>query len=204
MSMSTTPAEKAFLHQQIHSLKARRVLEIGSFKGETTRALSDAVAATNGVVIAIDPMRWASEVIRNGILRHLRQAFRPIFERIERWLPKTSYEREFWQQVQAAGHNNVHLFRKLSVDPELIQDKNSLLEKFDLVFVDGDHSYEGARADLENWGRRVRSGGQVLVHDATPDFPGVCKAIDGWKTDPAVRVRVHDQRHGSICVIDVL
>jgi predicted O-methyltransferase YrrM len=202
MSMSTTAAEKAFLHQQIHTLNAKRVLEIGSFKGETTRTLSDAVAPINGVVVAIDPMRWASEVIRNGILRHLQKAFRPIFETIERWLPQTSYEREFWHQVRAAGHNNVHLYRHLSVDPELIQKEDILLERFDLVFVDGDHSYEGARADLENWGRRVRSGGQVLVHDATPDFPGVCKAIDGWKADPGVRV--HDQRHGSICVIDVL
>lgn len=202
MGMSTTPAEKAFLHQQIHSLKARRVLEIGSFKGETTRTLSDAVAATDGIVIAIDPMRWASEVVRNGILRHVRRKFRPLFEKLERWLPKISYEREFWQQVRAGGHNNVHLFRHLSVDPELIRDKNILLENFDMVFVDGDHSYEGARADLENWGRRVRHGGQVLVHDATPEFPGVCQAIDAWKTDPAVRVQ--DQRHGSICVIDVL
>lgn len=202
MGMSTTPAEKAFLHQQILSLKAKRVLEIGSFKGETTRVLSDAVASTNGVVIAVDPMRWASEVVRNGILRHLRQSFRPIFEKLESWLPKASYEREFWHQVRAAGHDNVHLFRHLSVDPELIKNKNNLLEEFDLVFVDGDHSYEGAKADLENWGRRVRSGGQVLVHDATPNFPGVCKAIDGWKADPAVWVQ--DQRYGSICVIDVL
>ncbi len=202
MGMSTTPAEKAFLHQQIHSLKARRVLEIGSFKGETTRILSEAVAASDGLVIAIDPMRWASEVVRNGILRHLRRTFRPLFEWIERRLPTTSYESEFWQQVRAAGHNNVHLFRKLSVDPELLQDENALLKSFDLVFVDGDHSYEGAQADLENWGRRVRSGGQVLVHDATPEFPGVCKAIDTWKLDPAVRVQ--PQRCGSICVIDVL
>lgn len=202
MGMSTTAAEKAFLHQQIHSLKAKRVLEIGSFKGETTRILSDAVASTDGMVVAIDPMRWASEVVRNGILRHLRRTFRPLFERLERWLPTLSYEGEFWQQVRAAGHNNVHLFRKLSVDPELLKDKNALLTNFDLVFVDGDHSYEGAHADLENWGRRVRKGGKVLVHDATPDFPGVCKAIDTWNLDPSVRVQA--QRHGSICVIDVL
>lgn len=202
MMMSTTLAEKSFLCQQINVLHAKRVLEIGSFKGETTRALSEAVAAENGVVVAIDPMRWASEVVRNGILRHLRINLRSFFETIERWLPLSSYEKEFRAQVRAAGHDNVHLFRNLSTDPELIDSKNILLTEFDLVFVDGDHSYEGARADLDNWGRRVRSGGQVLVHDATGEFPGVCKAIDAWRQDSAVRVQ--EQLHGSICVIDIL
>ena len=202
MGMSTTAAEKDFLRQQILLLKAERVLEIGAFKGETTRALSEAVACTNGVVVAIDPMRWASEVVRNGLMRHLRQKFRPLLTRIESWLPRTSYERAFWAQVRAAGHQNVHLFRHLSIDPELIGNKDALLAGFDLVFVDGDHSYEGARADLENWGRRVRRGGQVLVHDATPEFPGVCKAIDAWRNNPAFRVQ--PQACGSICVIEVL
>src|SRR3954466_8934855 len=117
MGMSTTAAEKDFLRQQILLLKAERVLEIGAFKGETTRALSEAVACTNGVVVAIDPMRWASEVVRNGLMRHLWQRFRPLLTRLERWLPPTSYERQFWAQVGAAGHHNVHLFRHLSVDP---------------------------------------------------------------------------------------
>lgn len=36
----------------------------------------------------------------------------------------------------------------------------------DLVFIDGDHSYEGVRSDFERWGRRVRIGGAVLLDDA--------------------------------------
>jgi predicted O-methyltransferase YrrM len=36
----------------------------------------------------------------------------------------------------------------------------------DLVLVDGDHSYEGVRADFETWAPRVRRGGHVLFHDA--------------------------------------
>lgn len=38
----------------------------------------------------------------------------------------------------------------------------------DLVFVDGDHSYEGARADFERWRELLRPGGHVLFHDAVP------------------------------------
>ena len=39
----------------------------------------------------------------------------------------------------------------------------------DLVFIDGDHSYGGARNDFERFGRRVRVGGAVLFDDCFDD-----------------------------------
>ena len=36
----------------------------------------------------------------------------------------------------------------------------------DLVFIDGDHSYEGVKNDFERFGRRVKVGGAVLFDDA--------------------------------------
>lgn len=44
----------------------------------------------------------------------------------------------------------------------------------DLVFVDGDHSYEGARADVERWAHALRPGGHLLLHDAVD--------TGGWDT----------------------
>jgi predicted O-methyltransferase YrrM len=35
-----------------------------------------------------------------------------------------------------------------------------------LLFVDGDHSYEGARADYERWRDAIAPGGHLLFHDA--------------------------------------
>jgi len=35
-----------------------------------------------------------------------------------------------------------------------------------LVFVDGDHSLEGVRADYEHWKRALEPGGHLLFHDA--------------------------------------
>ena len=35
-----------------------------------------------------------------------------------------------------------------------------------LVFVDGDHTYEGARADYERWSELLAPGGDLLFHDA--------------------------------------
>ena len=36
----------------------------------------------------------------------------------------------------------------------------------DLVLVDGDHGYDGVKADFEAWRDRVRPGGHMLFHDA--------------------------------------
>jgi predicted O-methyltransferase YrrM len=60
----------------------------------------------------------------------------------------------------------------------------------DLVFVDGDHSYEGCVGDIEGWMPRIRQGGIIAIHDyrkaeipETPDgphpmpWPGVDRAV---------------------------
>lgn len=36
---------------------------------------------------------------------------------------------------------------------------------FDLLFIDGDHSYEGCTNDLENWYPELSMGGHVVLHD---------------------------------------
>ena len=53
----------------------------------------------------------------------------------------------------------------------------------DLLFVDGDHSYDGARADFDRWGALVRPGGHVLFHDAVDTggygnvYPGIVRLV---------------------------
>jgi predicted O-methyltransferase YrrM len=47
----------------------------------------------------------------------------------------------------------------------------------DLLLVDGDHSYEGARGDWEAWRDRVTPDGHVVFHDAVPD--GLARPHEG-------------------------
>jgi predicted O-methyltransferase YrrM len=39
------------------------------------------------------------------------------------------------------------------------------IQDIDLLFIDGDHSYDGCLADLEQWFPRVVPGGHVVLHD---------------------------------------
>lgn len=52
-------------------------------------------------------------------------------------------------------------------------------EPLDFVYIDGDHSYEGVRADMEAWFPLIREGGIIAGHDyGQPAFPGVKAAAD--------------------------
>jgi hypothetical protein len=151
-------------------------------------------------VVVIDPMRWSSEIVRNGILRHTAR-FPRVLNTLERWLDRASYVPAFWQNVGGPERAGVHVYRSLSSDPRLLASSDPILQSFDAVFVDGDHSYAGALLDLERWGRRVRDGGLILVHDATRRFPGVVRAIGDWSRSTGLEA-VWPTRD-SLCVIRV-
>ena len=52
-------------------------------------------------------------------------------------------------------------------------------DKFDLVFIDGDHSYEQTKKDIEAWWDRVTDGGYLGGHDYRDDKNyGVIQAVD--------------------------
>ncbi|MBI3887091.1 MAG: class I SAM-dependent methyltransferase [Opitutae bacterium] len=47
----------------------------------------------------------------------------------------------------------------------------------DLIFIDGDHSYEGCQADIEAWLPFLRPGGVAAFHDFGSRATGVTQAI---------------------------
>jgi len=47
----------------------------------------------------------------------------------------------------------------------------------DLVFIDGDHSYESCYADLASWYSKIRPGGTIIGHDCRPG-KGVHRAVE--------------------------
>jgi predicted O-methyltransferase YrrM len=49
----------------------------------------------------------------------------------------------------------------------------------DFVFIDADHTEDGAAADIAHWTPKVRAGGWVGGHDYNvKTFPGVVRAVD--------------------------
>jgi predicted O-methyltransferase YrrM len=58
-----------------------------------------------------------------------------------------------------------------------------------LIFVDGDHTYEGARADYERWREFLAAGGDLLFHDAVDvggygnHYPGIARLVSELERD---------------------
>jgi len=74
----------------------------------------------------------------------------------------------FGEIVDKWKHNsssltNVIVHDDFSTNLELI--KSFPDEYFDFVYIDGDHSYKGAKSDLINYFRKLRSGGVIAGHD---------------------------------------
>jgi hypothetical protein len=50
-------------------------------------------------------------------------------------------------------------------------------ESLGMVYIDADHSYHGAKADLHSWVRKVVKGGIVAGHDYLNPTYGVNRAV---------------------------
>jgi cephalosporin hydroxylase len=49
--------------------------------------------------------------------------------------------------------------------PQTVRSLDGLRGLVDLLFLDGDHSYDGVRADFENYAPLVKPGGLIAFHD---------------------------------------
>jgi predicted O-methyltransferase YrrM len=49
--------------------------------------------------------------------------------------------------------------------------------KIDMLFLDGDHSYEGVKADVDAWGKFLKTDGFIFFHDASHICPDVKKLL---------------------------
>jgi predicted O-methyltransferase YrrM len=71
---------------------------------------------------------------------------------------------------------------------EVVPQVRQMVDSLDLLFIDGDHSYEGAKADWEMYKGFLRSGSVVIFHDyGWAD--GVVRVID---EDVKPLIKSHD------------
>lgn len=132
------------------------VLEIGSFKGKTTVFLSHAIEVLDleKRLYTVDP--YTSEAGEVGCSD----------ENID-----SAYET--FRQSTDDLDNHEHV-RKYS-DEALSRFEDAT---FSLVFVDGDHTYDGVMADYRNYASLLADGGIMVFDDyANPQWPGVGRAV---------------------------
>lgn len=67
---------------------------------------------------------------------------------------------------------NLHLLREDSHAPATLEKTIRLFEgkQVDLLFIDGDHTFEGVKKDWEMYSPMVRSGGMIVFHDVAGNY----------------------------------
>lgn len=98
----------------------------------------------------------------------------------------------YLENIKAAGIDTSRIASvtgdsRIAVLSDLIKDI-----EIDLLFVDGDHTFEGALSDLMLYAPRVKSGGIIAIHDTAcstnksphPLHYAVSSAIQHWRSSP--------------------
>ncbi|MGH9467964.1 MAG: class I SAM-dependent methyltransferase, partial [Terriglobales bacterium] len=131
----------------VAELRPRRVLEIGTCKGGTLCVLCR-LAAPDATIVSLDLPGGA---YGGGYDAKRALVFRAFPRRGQR----------------------LHLVRGDSHLPQIRERVARALggEPLDLVFIDGDHSYAGVKADYEMYSPMVRAGGVVAFHDIVEHPP---------------------------------
>src|SRR5690606_31559253 len=96
-------------------------------------------------------------------------------------------ELTFCGNLAAAGipSEDYTLIKKLSTDELAISAAHQV--QYDLLIIDGDHSYEGVKQDFENYLTCVKSGGYIIFDDYdAPEWPGVSQFVDEVRSHQAV------------------
>lgn len=60
--------------------------------------------------------------------------------------------------------------------------------RIDVIFIDGDHTYEGCKADIDVWYPHMAKGGVMLFHDCDASSPGVEQAVAEFAIENGLEV----------------
>ena len=136
----------------------RKGAELGVSQGRFTMFLCAIMHDME--MIAVD--LWAEQEAREGV---------ECAETYSGWDHEGNYQR-FKQNCAEYFAGRVDIRRMDSSSAAASVEDESL----DFVFVDADHTYEGAKRDIEAWLPKVRIGGMLCGHDY--NWPPVKKIVD--------------------------
>ena len=67
-------------------------------------------------------------------------------------------------------------------------------EKIDLLFIDGDHSYERVKTDVQSWLPKLKDGGIIVFHDYSW-AEGVKKVVDEYIKPIQIEYKIIDSMY---------
>ncbi len=145
LKLQQVPEEYASVLLEIKSLNPKSYLEIGIGNGGSWMTCSYYLRDTLEVSKAVDNLAY----------------YQAIDQKIE--------EIEFVQNFLSSFINDVTFFNS---DSKEFLDQH--YEKYDVIFIDGDHGYNGVKEDFLKSIKNINTGGAIIFHDIVSiGAPGV-------------------------------
>ncbi len=131
------------LYEFVQEIRPKRVLEIGVQGGQSTKTILLALAKNDFGILTS--------------IDHKRRG-----ELLDGEYPDV---KKYWNFIRGDSHA-----------PETLEAAKEALgddEYYDILFIDGDHTYEGAKQDFMSYRDLVRPGGLIFMHDTVNRNEGV-------------------------------
>ncbi|MGC8734886.1 MAG: class I SAM-dependent methyltransferase [bacterium] len=131
--------------------KPKRILEIGTFKGETLFCFTK-LADSDAVIISIDLLFGKS--LGTDMSKTISN-------------PKSDiYIIKVFEHF-VSDNQKLNLLRQSSYREDTVQKVKEILgnDKLDFIFIDADHSYDGVKKDFELYSQFISEGGIIAFHD---------------------------------------
>lgn len=136
--------------------KSKNILELGSWKGRSTRAIMDNIHP-EGKITCVDT--FAGNVGTDLIGMAEKEDIYGTF--IRNLSPYSGTDR-----LKVIRCSTSEILE--NIDPST---------KFDFIFIDADHSYEEVRKDINNCLPLLSADGIIAGHDFSKHWPGVIQAV---------------------------
>lgn len=138
------------LYNRVKDINPKVICEVGTYRGGTLY-LWCKIANENAEIFSLD--------LEGGLDNAFSKNRRKLYSKFIKSSQKLSF-------IVGDSH---------SKETALILDKKLAGKQIDFLFIDGDHSYKGAKQDFENYLPFVRKGGIIAFHDILPrpDFDNI-------------------------------
>ena len=159
--------ERGYLYQLASDLPENAtVVEIGSWMGASTCFLAAGLKGSQAKIYAVDNFAGLSTCGEDSAW--YQRGFKKLGTNSTLGFFKENFAAlGFSERAEPVVSDSVAAARSL----------DRLKGTVDLIFMDGDHSYEGCRSDIEHWLPYVRKGGVMAFHDFGSRASGVTQAI---------------------------
>jgi len=140
--------------EDVNNLRDETIIEIGSYVGDSTEIFANRFKK----VVSIDPFV-------NGYDNNDPASYQHPMSVIEKQFNKLRKE-----------YQNIEKWKMTSEEAWEVMDYDLFI-----VYIDGLHTYEGVKNDIEWWSSKIKKGGWLTGHDYQKRFPGTIRAVDEFK-----------------------